>query len=197
MILVILFYFLLAISLTLIEIPKCFISRFFFFEGFSLVSDWYLWFPLYAMACLVNMVNGVPKVTKTAKIALLMGIILFLKVVIEDVRFHQGITGLWSFDMRERLVREKLGSGLVILSMSLQLLKSDTNNPSLANHVEFGNFPKCLIIFLFDSRMGISFSFLFYCLCICFFIAGQSMLVAIGYGLSVAFFLFSKPEMKF
>ncbi|XP_009776606.1 uncharacterized protein LOC107813525 [Nicotiana tabacum] len=125
--------------------------------------DWYLWFPLYAMACLVNMVNGVPKVTKTAKIALLMGIILFLKVVIEDVRFHQGITGLWSFDMRERVVREKLGSGLVILSMSLQLLKSDINNPSLANHVEFG----------------------------------QSMLVAIGYGLSVAFFLFSKPEMKF
>ncbi|XP_009629324.1 uncharacterized protein LOC107791533 [Nicotiana tabacum] len=122
--------------------------------------DWYLWFPLYAMACLVNVVNGV---TKTAKFALLMGIILFLKVVIEDVRFHQRITGLWSFDMRERLVREKLGSGLVILSMSLQLLKSDTNNPSLANHVEFG----------------------------------QSILVAIGYGLSFAFLLFSRPEMKF
>lgn len=196
MILVILFYFLLAISLTLIEIPKCFISRFFFFEGFSLVSDWYLWFPLYAMACLVNMVNGVPKVTKTAKIALLMGIILFLKVVIEDVRFHQGITGLWSFDMRERVVREKLGSGLVILSMSLQLLKSDTNNPSLANHVEFGNFPKSLFSFfglILIWVLVLAFYFIVHLFCI----AGQSILVAIGYGLSFAFLLFSRPEMKF
>ncbi|KAJ8546103.1 hypothetical protein K7X08_018686 [Anisodus acutangulus] len=79
-----------------------------------------------------------------------MGTILFLKVVIEDVRFHQGISGIWSFDMRERVVREKIGSGLVILSMSLLLQKGNPNNTTLSNHVEFG----------------------------------QSILVAIGYGLS-------------
>ncbi|KAL3378525.1 hypothetical protein AABB24_004445 [Solanum stoloniferum] len=122
--------------------------------------DWYFWFPLYALACLVNMVNGF---TKIAKITLLMGTILFLKVVIEDIWFHQGISGIWSFDMRERVVREKIGSGLVILSMSLLLQKENPNNTTLPNHVELG----------------------------------QSILVAIGYGLSFAFFLFSKPEMKF
>ncbi|KAK6798493.1 hypothetical protein RDI58_006196 [Solanum bulbocastanum] len=122
--------------------------------------DWYFWFPLYALACLVNMVNGF---TKIGKITLLMGTILFLKVVIEDVWFHQGISGIWSFDMRERVVREKIGSGLVILSMSLLLQKENPNNITLSNHVELG----------------------------------QSILVAIGYGLSFAFFLFSKPEMKF
>ncbi|XP_049383402.1 uncharacterized protein LOC125847763 [Solanum stenotomum] len=118
--------------------------------------DWYFWFPLYALACLVNMVNGF---TKIAKITLLMGTILFLKVVIEDIWFHQGISGIWSFDMRERVVREKIGSGLVILSMSLLLQKENPNNTTL-------------------------------------FELGQSILVAIGYGLSFAFFLFSMPEMK-
>lgn len=122
--------------------------------------DWYFWFPLYALACLVNMVN---RFTKIAKITLLMGTILFLKVVIEDVCFHQGISGIWSFDMRERVVREKIGSGLVILSMSLLLQKGNPNSTTPSNHVELG----------------------------------QSILVAIGYGLSFAFFLFSKPEMKF
>lgn len=80
------------------------------------------------------MVNGF---TKIVKITLLMGTILFLKVVIEDVWFHQGI---WSFDMRERVVREKIGSGLVILSMSLLLQKENPNNTTLSNHVELGNF---------------------------------------------------------
>ncbi|KAK4367684.1 hypothetical protein RND71_011476 [Anisodus tanguticus] len=122
--------------------------------------DWYFWFPLYALACLVNMVNGFIKI---AKIALRMGTILFLKVIIEDVIFHQGISGTWSFDMRERVVREKIGSGLVILSMSLLLQKGNPNNTTLSNHAEFG----------------------------------QSILVAIGYGTSFAFFLFSKQEMKF
>ncbi|TMW99911.1 hypothetical protein EJD97_001738 [Solanum chilense] len=122
--------------------------------------DWYLWFPLYAMACLVNLVNGLTKIAKTT---LLLGTILFLKVVIEDVCFLQGISGIWSFDMRERVVREKVGSGLVVLSMSIQLQKGNPNNTTLSNHVELG----------------------------------QSILVAIGYGFSFAFFLFSKPEMKF
>ncbi|CAN4079585.1 unnamed protein product [Withania somnifera] len=122
--------------------------------------DWYFWFPLYALACLVNIVNGF---TKIAKITRCIGTILFLKVVIEDVCFHQGISGIWSFDTRERVVREKLGSVLVILSMSLQLQKGNADNTTLSSHVEFG----------------------------------QSILVAIGYALSFAFFLFSKPEMKF
>ncbi|KAM3363601.1 hypothetical protein P3S68_018455 [Capsicum galapagoense] len=122
--------------------------------------DWYFWIPLYALACLVNIFN---EYTKIAKITLLMGTILFLKVVIEDVVFHQGISGIWSFDMGERVVREKIGSGLVILSMSLLLRKGNPNNTTFSNHVEFG----------------------------------QSILVAISYGMSFAFFFSSKPEMKF
>lgn len=111
------------------------------------LSDWYFWFPLYALACLVNMVN---RFTKIAKITLLMGTILFLKVVIEDVCFHQGISGIWSFDMRERVVREKIGSGLVILSMSLLLQKGNPNSTTPSNHVELGNFSTFLLLICFS-----------------------------------------------
>ncbi|XP_022886754.1 uncharacterized protein LOC111402608 isoform X1 [Olea europaea var. sylvestris] len=89
---------------------------------FQLFSDWYFWFPLYAVACVVNLVNGVKteeKRRKMAKFAVWLGMFLFIKVIIED--FVDEITGFWSFDMRERVVREKLGSGLVVGSMLMQL----------------------------------------------------------------------------
>ncbi|CAA3032506.1 transmembrane 220 isoform X2 [Olea europaea subsp. europaea] len=54
-----------------------------------------------------------------AKFAVWLGMFLFIKVIIED--FVDEITGFWSFDMRERVVREKLGSGLVVGSMLMQL----------------------------------------------------------------------------
>lgn len=47
------------------------------------------------------------------------GVLLLVKVVAED--YADGVSGLLSLDMRERVVREKLGSGLVVLSMTLQL----------------------------------------------------------------------------
>uniref|UniRef100_A0A5B7BS30 Transmembrane protein n=1 Tax=Davidia involucrata TaxID=16924 RepID=A0A5B7BS30_DAVIN len=91
--------------------------------------DWYFWFPLYATACVVNLVNGVSiyKIIRPiAKLALWLGVLLFIKVVIED--FVDGIAGFWSSDMRERVVREKFGSGLVVISMFLQLEALSTPN---------------------------------------------------------------------
>lgn len=74
-----------------------------------------------------------------AKLALFLGIFLFIKVVFEDLR--DGVSGIWSVDMRERVVREKIGSGLVIGSMILQL-----NSPvgrgrkqKSAKYFEYGN----------------------------------------------------------
>lgn len=90
-----------------------------------------------------------------------MGTILFLKVVIEDVVFHQGISGIWSFDMGERVVREKIGSGLVILSMSLLLRKGNPNNTTFSNHVEFGNFSTPpLVWFSYGYSMLFDFCFI-------------------------------------
>lgn len=45
---------------------------------------------------------------------------MFIKVVIED--FVSKIAGFWSLDMTERVVREKTGSALVIISMVLHLM---------------------------------------------------------------------------
>ncbi|KAK2657320.1 hypothetical protein Ddye_010372 [Dipteronia dyeriana] len=109
--------------------------------------DWYLWFPLYACACGVNLVNW--KISSknisgyAAKVALLLGISLFLKVVIED--FVRGIAGFCSLDLMERVVREKIGSGLVVISMILHMNASlvqrdpkQRKNKKLARLVDFG-----------------------------------------------------------
>ena len=70
--------------------------------------DWYFWFPLYACACVVNLLNWriSPKgaIKHIAKVALLLGVFLFIKVVIED--FVSKIAGFWSLDLTERVVRE-------------------------------------------------------------------------------------------
>lgn len=95
----------------------------------STVLDWYLWIPLYSSATIVNSVNGASNlmaVRKLAKCTFWLGIIVFIKLGILDLQ--NGIVGLWSMDMRERAVREKLGSGLVIISMCLHLRKSTPKN---------------------------------------------------------------------
>ena len=85
--------------------------------------DWYFWFPLYACACVVNMVNWAISSTTTimhvARVSLLLGLFLFIKVVMED--FVNEIAGFWSLNLSERVVREKIGSGLVVISLILQL----------------------------------------------------------------------------
>lgn len=54
-----------------------------------------------------------------AVVALFLGALLFMKVVIQD--FVSGIAGLCSLDFTERVVTEKIGSGLVVISMMLHL----------------------------------------------------------------------------
>lgn len=46
-----------------------------------------------------------------------VGLFLFFKVVMEG--YGDNTAGFWSLDMRERVVREKLGSFLVVTSMFL------------------------------------------------------------------------------
>lgn len=54
-----------------------------------------------------------------ARVSLLLGLFLFIKVVMED--FVNEIAGFWSLNLSERVVREKIGSGLVVISLILQL----------------------------------------------------------------------------
>lgn len=80
-----------------------------------------------------------------------MGILLFVKLVLED--FEYGISGFWSLDLGERVVREKIGSLLVVVSMILQTEESSVPTPnnhlktkekqlsSLVNYGELQNLP--------------------------------------------------------
>lgn len=123
---------------------KLIFSAFFLF---FFLSDWYFWFPLYAIACVVNLVNWAissKKIKQVAEAALWLGMFLFIKVVAED--YVSGVSGFWSLDLRERVIREKIGSGLVIISMVLQLMASlsspespSQNRPNLfPRYVEYG-----------------------------------------------------------
>ncbi|TXG59555.1 hypothetical protein EZV62_014128 [Acer yangbiense] len=129
--------------------------------------DWCFWFPLYACACGVNLLNwkiSSKKITGYAvKIALLLGISMFVKVVIED--FVKGIAGFCSLNLMERVVREKIGSGLVVISMILHLKASSVQrkNKRLSRLIDFG-------------------------------MAG---LVCFSYGLPFVFFVIQTGEMKF
>ncbi|XP_052480501.1 uncharacterized protein LOC105787574 isoform X2 [Gossypium raimondii] len=55
-----------------------------------------------------------------AQVALCLGVLLFIKVVVEG--YVRKIAGLWSLDLAERVVREKTGSLLAIISMVLHLV---------------------------------------------------------------------------
>ncbi|KAI6673065.1 hypothetical protein NL676_000971 [Syzygium grande] len=134
--------------------------------------DWYFWLPLYSFACLVNLTSLVfftsKLVPSIGRLALWLGLFLFIKVVVEGYR-HK-IAGFWSLDMRERVVREKFGSGLVVFSMFLHL-EATSNQMGLftGKDEEVAKFVEL----------------------------GQMILVGISYGLSLVFFVFHKDAMKF
>nr|DAD21777.1 TPA_asm: hypothetical protein HUJ06_023240 [Nelumbo nucifera] len=134
--------------------------------------DWYLWLPLYACASVVNLVRATFK-SKTisrriAKFAFCLGVSLLLKVVMEA--YLHGLAGFWSLDLRKRVVREKMGSFFVVISMFLQLeaLSIQKKDPLPADkmvvptHVDFG----------------------------------MAILVAVSCVLSFVFFVFVKEDME-
>lgn len=91
--------------------------------------DWYVWFPLYSCACLINLTRCIisPKLNMPiATMVLWVGILLYIKVVLED--FVNGVAGFWSLDLSERVVREKIGSILVVISTILQMEASNVQN---------------------------------------------------------------------
>ncbi|KAL5557206.1 hypothetical protein UlMin_039442 [Ulmus minor] len=124
--------------------------------------DWYFWFPLYAGACIVNLLNWVissKAIKYVAEASLWLGIFLFIKVVAEDIMI--GISGFWSLDLSERVVREKIGSGLVVISMILQLASSPSSKVSKQKqrHVGYGmailvGFSYGLPLFFFVIQRG-------------------------------------------
>jgi hypothetical protein len=56
--------------------------------------------------------------------------------VIED--FVYEIAGFWSLDLSERVVREKIGSILVVISTILQLKAASNVQKDISNIVKYG-----------------------------------------------------------
>eukprot|EP00250_Pteridium_aquilinum_P005413 c15504_g1_i2 orf=265-705(-) len=81
--------------------------------------DWYFWLPFYSSASLISLTHGVANARYPlwALLNFFFGLLLFIKVVLEAA----AMGAILSLDMNERVVREKLGSLLVILAMVLQL----------------------------------------------------------------------------
>ncbi|XP_062102318.1 uncharacterized protein LOC133812563 [Humulus lupulus] len=134
--------------------------------------DWYFWLPLYSGACIVNLLNWVissKPINHLGEAVLCLGIFLFIKVVMEDIR--DGISGFWSMDLSERVIREKIGSGLVIISMILQLIAS-TQSPQVST----------------KPQRNLSPRYVEY---------GMAFLVGFSYGLPFLFFVLQKGEMRF
>ncbi|XP_034682527.1 uncharacterized protein LOC117912147 isoform X1 [Vitis riparia] len=134
--------------------------------------DWYFWFPLYASACGVNLINGIgalslKPISKIAKLALWLGVFLFIKVAVED--FVYGIAGFWSLDLKEKVVREKFGSGFVVNSMYLQLQAASVQKDYVKRkEKKVPRYVEC----------------------------GMAILVVASYGMSYGFFVLQKGEMK-
>ncbi|XP_027347938.1 uncharacterized protein LOC113859332 [Abrus precatorius] len=109
--------------------------------------DWYVWFPLYSCACLINLTNCIisTKLKRLiAKIVLWVGILLHMKVVFED--FVHELAGFWSLDLSERVVREKIGSLLVVISSILQMEASKVQN-DISSIVKYGEILEVEILF--------------------------------------------------
>ncbi|CAA6657717.1 unnamed protein product [Spirodela intermedia] len=107
--------------------------------------DWYLWLPLYAVASAVNLLQigtTVKSVQSVARLTLLIGGALFLKVA--------------------RVVREKLGSALVTVSMLLHLEPLppiSEEKPTARRCVDYGmasavavSLGLCIRFFMVDKR---------------------------------------------
>ncbi|KAK1292632.1 hypothetical protein QJS10_CPB17g02584 [Acorus calamus] len=114
--------------------------------------DWYFWFPLYGSATIVNLLHHNTSSRDRNALA---------KVVVED--YVGGLAGFWSLDMSERVVREKLGSGLVVASMCLQLKASAlAKEPSR----EKAERTKTLVDFGMVLLVAVSFGLLLlFCVC--------------------------------
>ncbi|KHG25970.1 hypothetical protein F383_06641 [Gossypium arboreum] len=135
---------------------------------------WYFWFSLYACACIVNLLNWRTSakgyIKHVAQVALCLGVLLFIKVVVEG--YVRKIAGLWSLDLAERVVREKTGSLLAIISMVLHLV-------CLSEPVDVKQRKKRKIV----GRGVVAY--------------GMAGLVAFSYGLPFVFFVIQNGEMRF
>ncbi|KAH9613752.1 hypothetical protein KSS87_017199, partial [Heliosperma pusillum] len=138
--------------------------------------DWYLWIPVYAGAAFVNLMNligsGSSKITTNIGTFILgAGECLLSKVILEHFTGESVSVGILSMNMRERVVREKFGSALVILCMILQVSAG----------TEFQKDPAK------KTKMDVASPTKY----------GMAILVCIGYGLSAVFLMFHVTEMKF
>ncbi|KAI3883474.1 hypothetical protein MKW92_037265 [Papaver armeniacum] len=152
-------------SFQILPIPK---PSFIYFR----VTNWYFWLPLYTFAFAVNMINistykQSQEIKNIAKLDLLLGIFLFLKVVIEDYVYE--LASFSSMHFSQRVLREKTGIGLVVILMLLQLLSSSDQSTK-------GN-----------TKIKVVPRYVNY---------GMTLLVILSYVIPLVFFVFLKREIK-
>ncbi|XP_074294332.1 uncharacterized protein LOC141622172 [Silene latifolia] len=138
--------------------------------------DWYFWIPLYAGAAYVNLMNLIGTssskiTTNVGSIILASGEFLASKVILEHYSGESVSVGILSMNMKERVVREKIGSVLVILCMILQVSAGTEFNKDPAKKM----------------RLDVASSTKY----------GMAILVCIGYGLSAVFLMYHENEIKF
>lgn len=81
-----------------------------------------------------------------ATITIWIGILLCSKVVVEDYVYE--IAGFWSLDLSERVVREKVGSIFVIISVFFQMEAASDVQKNISNVVKYGEVFKRWKLFL-------------------------------------------------
>uniref|UniRef100_A0A7C9CRQ0 Uncharacterized protein n=2 Tax=Opuntia streptacantha TaxID=393608 RepID=A0A7C9CRQ0_OPUST len=137
-------------------------------------KGWLAWILLYASAAYVNLTSCIKQlplkfVGGMSKLTGFHAQFLLTQVILDD-SFH-GKAGLWSLDMREKLVREKLGCILVILSVVLQTSAIELFHRDPSRRVNMQVSPSIQ--------------------------NGMAILVGIGYGLSFVFLKYHEQDMKF
>lgn len=173
----------------------------------SFLPDWYFWFPLYVLAAAINLLRlnfRWRAIAQSAMLVLCGGISLLIKVLVEAHLY--GLCGFWSMDMRERVVREKIGSGLVAISMLCILITAAASQEPLRerkaqdrNYVASGkcipfqnlarNWKATIMINLFFCR-GIWADFAV------MFLSGNATMVALTFAVSLYFFVFVGRDMN-
>ncbi|CAN6447980.1 unnamed protein product [Victoria cruziana] len=126
-------------------------------------SYWYLWFSLYAFAFAIHILQSIRIFGRSKWIAAInfcLALLLFLKVVYEAYA-SGGFNEVASLDMEKRVVREKLGAGLVLISMFFQYKASDiADSPVRMRREQIWKTVEYGMLMLMALSFGLSLTFM-------------------------------------
>ncbi|KAK9012184.1 hypothetical protein V6N11_040253 [Hibiscus sabdariffa] len=115
--------------------------------------DWYFWFPLYACACIVNLLNWriSPKgsIKHIAEVVLCLGVFLFIKVVVEDfvTKKEEGSWEsccIWNGELRIYYIPYQHTTVILETTRILMPLMKPRHNQNCSNFIQWtANYREC------------------------------------------------------